>query len=213
MEAWRKELYLAHHGIKGQKWGVRRYQNLDGSLTPDGKERYSQSNAVLNRLSKTVDSFDYGVIINGKRYNEEEFDKVNWDDYRTMPVEKVGKEKIGTCWDFVNYQHYILDKAGIPNKSYMFVMRHGSNPDDVATHTFTIAQVGDQNKWIESAMWKKRGVHDVKDAAQVANSLADSYGKGSFKLYEFNPDGMDQGLTDKEYFNLATYSKPIHQRQ
>lgn len=32
------ELY--HHGIKGQKWGRRRFQNEDGSLTPAGKERY-----------------------------------------------------------------------------------------------------------------------------------------------------------------------------
>ena len=32
--------YLAHHGIKGQKWGVRRFQNEDGSLTSAGKERY-----------------------------------------------------------------------------------------------------------------------------------------------------------------------------
>lgn len=32
------ELY--HHGIKGQKWGVRRYQNEDGSLTNAGKKRY-----------------------------------------------------------------------------------------------------------------------------------------------------------------------------
>jgi len=33
-------LYLAHHGVKGQKWGVRRYQNNDGSLTDLGKRRY-----------------------------------------------------------------------------------------------------------------------------------------------------------------------------
>lgn len=32
--------YLAHHGIKGQKWGVRRYQNSDGSLTDAGKKHY-----------------------------------------------------------------------------------------------------------------------------------------------------------------------------
>ena len=32
--------YLAHHGILGMKWGVRRYQNKDGSLTPAGKKRY-----------------------------------------------------------------------------------------------------------------------------------------------------------------------------
>lgn len=31
---------LEHFGIKGQKWGVRRYTNFDGSLTPEGERRY-----------------------------------------------------------------------------------------------------------------------------------------------------------------------------
>lgn len=31
--------YLSHHGIKGMKWGVRRYQNKDGTLTPEGRRR------------------------------------------------------------------------------------------------------------------------------------------------------------------------------
>ena len=35
--------YLSHHGIKGQKWGVRRYQTKDGSLTSAGKKRYGKS--------------------------------------------------------------------------------------------------------------------------------------------------------------------------
>lgn len=35
-------IYLAHHGIKGQKWGIRRYQNPDGSLTSEGKARYGK---------------------------------------------------------------------------------------------------------------------------------------------------------------------------
>lgn len=33
--------YLVHHGIKGMRWGVRRYQNKDGSLTNAGRFRYA----------------------------------------------------------------------------------------------------------------------------------------------------------------------------
>lgn len=60
MEAWREELYfqlnrneLYHHGIKGQKWGIRRYQNEDGTLTEEGKKRIARyqerETAALNR--------------------------------------------------------------------------------------------------------------------------------------------------------------------
>ena len=37
---------LTHHGIKGQKWGIRRFQNRDGSLTADGKRRRSIGETV-----------------------------------------------------------------------------------------------------------------------------------------------------------------------
>lgn len=34
---------ICHHGIKGQKWGVRRFQNKDGSLTAKGRQRYGET--------------------------------------------------------------------------------------------------------------------------------------------------------------------------
>ena len=44
------ELY--HWGIKGMKWGQRRYQNPDGSLTPAGRKRYTDSDGNLNEKGK-----------------------------------------------------------------------------------------------------------------------------------------------------------------
>lgn len=47
------ELY--HHGTKGQRWGVRRYQNEDGSLTPEGYQRYRKASDKLLRIQSKAD--------------------------------------------------------------------------------------------------------------------------------------------------------------
>ena len=39
--------YIQHHGIKGQKWGIRRYQNKDGTLTAAGKKRAEKQEAKI----------------------------------------------------------------------------------------------------------------------------------------------------------------------
>ena len=46
------ETWLAHHGILGQKWGIRRFQNKDGSLTSKGKQRYGTGDMTHDRVLK-----------------------------------------------------------------------------------------------------------------------------------------------------------------
>jgi hypothetical protein len=45
---------LYHHGIKGQKWGIRRYQNADGTLTEEGKKRYGSSSEEEKSAEKAA---------------------------------------------------------------------------------------------------------------------------------------------------------------
>lgn len=46
-----QELY--HYGVKGMKWGIRRYQNKDGTLTSKGKKRYEETNGKPNNKNET----------------------------------------------------------------------------------------------------------------------------------------------------------------
>lgn len=61
--------YLSHFGIIGMKWGIRRYQNPDGTLTAAGKERYYGKEAS-DKLAKELHGYrDYvGPKGNGGRY-------------------------------------------------------------------------------------------------------------------------------------------------
>lgn len=59
---------LYHHGIKGMKWGVRRFQNEDGSLTSAGKQRYSVGEAKQNlknaRRERTKADYEFAKAFN-----------------------------------------------------------------------------------------------------------------------------------------------------
>lgn len=66
------ELY--HHGIKGQKWGVRRYQFADGSYTPAGKKRYQNTQSTTSLINMKVNELT-----------------------RTMATQVTGKQYVDTC--------------------------------------------------------------------------------------------------------------------
>jgi hypothetical protein len=210
---------IMHYGVKGQKWGIRRYQNADMSLTPEGRIHYGigqgkrkgnsvYKNQVVNDLLKSLNTdWEYGVIYNGKHINTES-ENFDWSKYRTLPVKTLSKEKIGTCWDFVNYQHKILSDAGIENDAFLVMMdlRTKEEPDRIVTHTFTTCKLDGKEYWLESAMWPKRGLHEIKSFEDAAKEVASVYSENPkpYSLFKYNPDGMDAGLTGDEFIDKAT---------
>lgn len=80
-------VYLAHHGVKGQKWGVRRYQNADGSYTSAGKSRYGvgdgqqSSGAKKGFWQKRKENFRN--MVKYKRMKNEASEKYNLRELQT----------------------------------------------------------------------------------------------------------------------------------
>ena len=88
------ELY--HHGIKGQKWGVRRYQNLDGSLTNAGRRRYNinwaeskpgwyyKTGQSINDQSKMYKDIKKAFNKENKNLTKEELDSLISKEYKRI---------------------------------------------------------------------------------------------------------------------------------
>lgn len=83
--------YLSHHGIKGQKWGVRRYQNEDGTLTEEGKKRKRRNIAIGVGVTAAAAALTAGVILKNKAIKSEGDDFIR-SLYKTkvmkVPVKK-----------------------------------------------------------------------------------------------------------------------------
>lgn len=125
--------YLVHHGILGQRWGIRRYQNPDGTLTAEGKKRQRISDKQYREKSlKKVEEF-YNKNYRSGPYAIKKRTGIN--ELREKIANEKNKEKLADYKLMLEYQKKlkslekekvkklthddILNEKRIVGKSYM----------------------------------------------------------------------------------------------
>lgn len=85
-----EEIY--HFGIKGQKWGVRRYQNADGTLTAAGEKRYAKQIQKAEKRAVNKNPSNKGVLRPYRDSTGENFDRVEKEFHNSFKNDKKYRE-------------------------------------------------------------------------------------------------------------------------
>lgn len=108
--------FLAHFGIPGQKWGIRRWQNPDGSLTPEGRIHYGvngtknakEADEVMEQYNKEGKYYHHYTTrgLAGKTHYIEELTDPNKlkDSSRKIQEDRIGNYKIKQNYEKVGYK-------------------------------------------------------------------------------------------------------------
>lgn len=107
---------LYHHGIKGQKWGVRRFQNEDGSLTEEGKKRYLYNiGKQLEIYSKVTDKANQDLAKINKKYENADLN----DDEINLAYTKEVNESFKRNYRDVLAKDIGSDEASLRGQSWL----------------------------------------------------------------------------------------------
>lgn len=145
-----------HHGIKGQKWGVRRYQNTDGSLTVAGKKRYWNKAPEGYSISHQVKEGELKYKIN----NEKDKDKKRQMKKEYKELRKLGEQK---CKEYRLFEKDMHELVGKTSKIKVTENKDG-------TYTYTNKKGKTFEKWEVDGAWDYEQSAALRRVRRVYNA-------------------------------------------
>lgn len=139
--------YLVHHGVKGMKWGVRRYQNADGSLTAAGRKQYGVKTSrkeKAKKAAKVAGGVAAGAAAAGAAAG-------------AIGIHRTSK-KISSQWKYDNRKSE-SDKSGVLDRT----IKRGKDKENISPATDVAKNV---NNAIDNTGRTYRAIKDASKATQ-----------------------------------------------
>lgn len=186
------ETELYHHGVKGQRWGVRRYQNYDGTLTAKGKKRDLKT---AGQYKRALNRIDQGLAEEGH--------------YLRQANKKLASAEAKRDKTFNKVQKYADDHGGAENLSASKSLRLNKKLD-AANKNVGIAshQVSQHKAYIEAGQKlskklineaKQKGYKvESKDVSRIANT-------GHYYLHAYLLGAPISAAMNAEYVDGKSY--------
>ena len=205
---------LWHYGILGMKWGVRRYQNADGTLTAAGKKRYSTNIRQMHASDFGAENFKEQLIKTPtvantpgalSSYMKQKISYSSFD--RLKSPDQTLRDGSGDCHSQVMLEIDQLKKLGVSPKALFFIEYDPKTNQGGQTHSFVYYNKNGKTYWFENAWGGHEGIHQYNSVANMKRDVIQAHlseQSSNRKKYselefgDFNPDEHVPGETLQE---------------
>lgn len=220
---------LSHHGIEGQKWGIRRFQNKDGTLTAEGKERY-RINKVNDGKAGMDPALAYyaaeatalAVLYIGSKLYIKAAKKKLHEKYKEQN-DAISEDYLSDIAEIKNFseenkpkiisgKHSQADDMEAVNPTYGQPVKGNTNNCVLCSVTYDLRRRGYDvsSKLCETGMYSDKVLKEIYPSAKLEDVGAASWTRVTKNCEEKYPEGSRGMITVQSIFGGHAMAFEIH---